>query len=184
MTFNADELKRKMQKTIDSLKHEFSGLRTGRASTALLDNIKVEAYGGLMPINQLASVSAPEPRMLSVSVWDKEVAGAVDKAIRNAGLGLNPITEGTSIRIPMPQLTEDRRKELVKVAGKASEEAKIAIRNIRREGMDQVKASEKAKAISEDDSKRQQDQVQKITDEFIAIVEKELETKTKDILTV
>ena len=184
MTFNADELKRKMQKTIDSLKHEFSGLRTGRASTALLDNIKVEAYGGLMPISQLASLSAPEPRMLSVSVWDKEVAGAVDKAIRNAGLGLNPITEGTSIRIPMPQLTEDRRKDLVKVAGKASEEAKIAIRNIRREGMDQVKAAEKAKTISEDDGKRQHDQVQKITDEFILIVDKELELKTKDILTV
>ena len=182
MSLNIDDIKRRMAKAIDSLKHEFSGLRTGRASTALLDHIKVDAYGADMPLNQVASISAPEPRMLSVSVWDKGLAGAVDKAIRNAGLGLNPITEGTSIRIPMPQLTEDRRKELTKVANKASEDCKVAIRNIRRDGMDQIKKAEKTQ--SEDESKRQQEQVQKATDEYIAIVEKELEAKNKDIMTV
>ena len=181
MAINLDELKRRMQKAMESLKHEFSGLRTGRASTALLDTIKIDAYGALMPLNQVASVSAPEPRMLHVSVWDRGLAGAVDKAIRDAGLGLNPISEGQSIRIPMPQLSEDRRKELTKVAGKASEDAKIAIRNIRRDGMDQVK---KDKTLSEDAMHGENDKIQKLTDEFIALIDKELEAKTKDILTV
>lgn len=181
MPINHDELKRRMQKAIEALKHEFSGLRTGRASTALLDSIKIDAYGAMMPLNQVASISAPEPRMLHVSVWDRGLAGAVDKAIRDAGLGLNPIAEGTSIRIPMPQLSEDRRKELTKVAGKAAEEAKVAIRNIRRDGMDQVK---KEKSISEDAAHGENDKIQKLTDEFIATIDKELETKQKDILTV
>ena len=180
MPVNHDELKRKMQKSIESLKHEFSGLRTGRASTALLDHIKVDAYGSQMPLNQVASISAPEPRMLSVNVWDKSLSGAVDKAIREAGLGLNPITEGASIRIPMPQLSEERRKELSKIASKAAEDAKIAIRNIRREGMDQIKKDK----ISEDQSHTESDRVQKLTDEFIGIIDKELELKSKDILTV
>lgn len=184
MAINMDELKRRMQKAVESLKHEFSGLRTGRASTALLDHIKVEAYGADMPLNQVASISAPEPRMLSVSVWDKGLAGAVDKAIREAGLGLNPITEGTSIRIPMPQLSEERRKELTKVASKAAEEAKVAVRNIRRDGMDQIKKAEKDKAIGEDEGHTLSDKVQKLTDEFIVIIDKELESKSKDILTV
>jgi len=176
-----DELKRRMLKGMESLKHEFSGLRTGRASTALLDTIKVDAYGAMMPINQVASVSAPEARMLLVSVWDRGLAGAVDKAIRESGLGVNPISEGTSIRIPMPQLSEERRKELVKVAGKAAEEAKVAIRNIRRDGMDQVK---KDKALSEDAMHGENDKIQKLTDEFVTLIDKELEAKTKDILTV
>jgi len=178
---NLDELKRRMQKAIEALKHEFSGLRTGRASTALLDTIKVDAYGAMMPINQIASVSAPEPRMLTVNVWDRGLAGAVDKAIREAGLGLNPISEGQSIRIPMPQLSEERRKELTKVAGKASEDAKVAVRNIRRDGMDQVK---KDKTLSEDAVHGESDKIQKLTDEFIATIDKELEAKVKDILTV
>ncbi len=184
MSINLDELKRRMQKAIESLKHEFSGLRTGRASTALLDHIKVEAYGADMPLNQVASISAPEPRMLHVSVWDKGLAGAVDKAIRESGLGLNPITEGSSIRIPMPQLSEERRKELTKVAAKASEDAKIAIRNIRRDGNDQVKKAEKDKTIGEDEAHGLNDKVQKLTDEYVGIVDKELEAKTKDIMTV
>lgn len=181
MTMDINELRRRMQKGMESLKHEFSGLRTGRASTALLDTIKVDAYGALMPINQVGSVSAPEPRMLVVNVWDRGLAGAVDKAIRDSGLGLNPISEGQTIRIPMPQLSEDRRKELVKVAGKAAEEAKVAIRNIRRDGMDQVK---KDKTLSEDAVHGENDKIQKLTDEFVALIDKELEAKTKDILTV
>ncbi len=184
MSVDLDDLKKRMQKAVESLKGEFTGLRTGRASASLLDTIRVEVYGSEMPINQLASVSAPEARMLSVNVWDKNNVAAVDKAIRTSPLGLNPITEGQVLRIPLPAITEERRKELTKVASKAAEDSKIAIRNIRRDGMDQIKKAEKDKAVSEDEAKRQSDQVQKLTDEFITTIEKELEAKNKDIMTV
>ena len=178
------DLKRRMQGAADNLKEEYSGLRTGRASVAMLDPVVVDAYGSKMPLNQVASVSVPEARLLSVTVWDASMTKAVEKAIRDACLGLNPQAEGTLIRVPVPELNEERRKDLTKVAGKYAEQAKISIRNVRRDGMDALKAAEKDGDITEDDHKRGADEVQKLTDEMTDKVDQMLSDKEKDIMTI
>lgn len=179
-----NDLKRRMEGALNSLHNDLKGLRTGRASTALLENIKVDAYGDKMPLNQIATVTVPESRMLSVQVWDAGNASAVDKAISNAGLGLNPITEGNVIRVPIPQLSEDRRKEMVKAAAKYAENSRVAVRNIRRDGMEGLKKMEKDSHISEDDLRHRSDEVQKLTDKFIKEIDVALEHKEKDIMEV
>ena len=184
MPYKKDDIKRRMDGAFDSAKNEFSGLRTGRASSHMLEHVTVEAYGSRMPINQCGSVTVPEPRMLNVQVWDMSITKHVEKAIREAGLGLNPIGEGSMIRVPVPELTEDRRKELTKVAGKYAENARVAVRNIRRDGMDLVKKDQKDGVITEDDQKRLTDEVQKLTDEYIKKVDGLLAEKEKDIMTV
>lgn len=176
-----NDLKRRMDGAIDNLKNEFSGLRTGRASTSMLDPVVVDVYGSKMPLNQVGTVGVPEARLLTVQVWDMNNAQAVDKAIRESGLGLNPQTEGTLIRIPIPELNEERRKELTKVAGQYAESTRVSIRNIRRDGMDDIKKDD---AYSEDDKKRESDNVQSLTDEKIKIVDEMLVAKEKDIMTV
>ena len=181
---NTKDLRTRMDKSIESLHTDFNGLRTGRASVNMLDPVVVDVYGSKMPLNQVASVSTPEARLISVSVWDANNTKAVEKAIANAGLGLNPQPEGNLIRVPVPELNEERRRELTKVAGQYAENARIAIRNIRRDGMDSIKAQEKAKEISEDDSKRLSDEVQKLTDEKIKEVDNMLSAKEQDIMTV
>lgn len=178
------DIRRRMDGALKTLHGEFAGLRTGRASTAMLDPIQVDAYGSLMPLNQLANVNAPEPRMLIVQVWDKSMVKAVEKAIRESNLGLNPAIDGQSVRVPVPELSEERRKELGKVAGKYAESAKIAIRNVRRDGMDALKKQEKDGEISEDEHRRKGDEIQKITDEFIKKVDDALAAKEKDIMQV
>lgn len=183
-THDANELKRKMQNTLGVLKQEFSGLRTGRASASLLDPIHVDAYGASMPLAQVATVSVPEPRLLSVSVWDRSLVHAVEKAITAANLGLNPQTEGQTIRLRIPELNEERRKELVKVAHKYAESARVAIRHVRREGLDVIKKLEKDHAISKDDHERMGEEIQKITDQMIHDVDHLLAAKEKEILTV
>jgi ribosome recycling factor len=183
-TFDMNDLKRRMQGAIASLKTELSGLRTGRASTALLDHIQVEAYGNHMPLNQLATISVPEPRLLHVSVWDRSMVHAVEKAISAANLGLTPSTEGQALKLRIPELNEERRKELVKVAHKYAEAARVAARHVRRDGLDLLKKLEKDHQISEDDEKRQAGDVQKATDATIAEVEKMLTGKEKEIMTV
>ena len=180
--YDKTDLQRRMQGAVDALKHDLVGLRTGRASTALLDPIQVEVYGAHMPLNQCATVSVPEPRMISVQVWDKGNVGPIEKAIRSAGLGLNPITDGQMIRLPIPDLTEERRKELAKLAGQYAEKARIAVRNVRRDGMDALKLDEKKHAISEDERKRLEAEVQKLTDTTIADVDAAAETKEAEIL--
>jgi ribosome recycling factor len=172
-----------MKGAIDSLKHDLSGLRTGRANTALLEPITIEVYGSHMPITQVATISAPEPRMLTVQVWDKSNIGPVEKAIRSAGLGLNPINDGNTIRLPIPDLTEERRKELAKLAHQYAEKARVAIRNVRRDGMDALKADENKKEISEDDRKRGETEVQKLTDDMIKAADEVAAHKEKEILT-
>ncbi len=184
MAFNINDLKTRMEATLDVLRKEFSGLRTGRASTSLLDPIMVDAYGSHSPLSQIASVSAPEPRMLTVSVWDRGLAGAVEKAIRDSGLGLNPAAEGTVIRVPVPALTEERRKDLVKVAGKYSEANKISVRNVRRDGMDSLKKMEKDKVISEDEQKKFEKDIQKLTDDYIAKIDEAQVQKEKEIMEI
>ena len=181
MALDTKDIKNRMDGSIESLRTDFSGLRAGRASTSLLDSVVVEVYGAKMPLNQVGSVSVPESRLLTVQVWDTSNTSAVEKAIRNSGLGLNPMAEGSLIRIPMPELTEERRAELSKVAGKYAENARIAIRNVRRDGMDQIKAD---KDLPEDEAKRQSDEVQKITDEHIKKVDDMLTEKEKDIMAV
>lgn len=181
MAFNLDDIKKRMAASVEALKKEFAGLRTGRASASLLDTVTVEAYGSRMPLSQCGSVSVPEPRLITVSVWDTGLVKSVEKAIRDAGLGLNPQPDGNTIRVPIPQLTEDRRKELQKIAGKYAESARVAIRNIRRDGMDAIKGD---KSISEDDAKGKSDQVQKATDDHIGQVDKALADKEKDIMVV
>jgi ribosome recycling factor len=184
MSYDISELKRKMDASLDALKKEFSGLRTGRASTGMLDPIMVDSYGSMMPLNQVANVTTPEPRLLTVSVWDRSLVTAVEKAIRDSGLGFNPQTEGATIRIPVPLMTEERRKEMVKVAGKYAEAARVAVRNIRREGMEAVKKMEKDGHISEDDQKRFEKDIQKATDDIIAKVDTTFEHKEKEIMEV
>ena len=181
MTYNKNDIKRRMDGAIENLHKEFAGLRTGRASASLLDPVMVEVYGSKMPLNQVATVSVPESRMLSVQVWDANNTKAVEKAIIEAGLGLNPQTEGTTLRLPIPDLTEDRRKELTKVASKYAESTRIAIRNVRRDGMDAIKKDED---YSEDDKKRLSDEVQKLTDDAVKQVDETLAAKEKDIMTV
>src|ERR671916_1711382 len=152
--YNKSDIQRRMHGAVEALKHDLGGLRTGRASTTLLEPVHVEVYGSNMPLNQVATLSAPEPRMLSVQVWDRSNVGPVEKAIRSAGLGLNPVTDGQMIRLPIPELTEERRKELAKLVGQYAEKAKIAVRNVRRDGMEHLKADEKKHQISEDERKR------------------------------
>ena len=180
--YDKADLERRMHGAVESLKSDLAGLRTGRAHTALLDPVTVEVYGAQMPLNQVASVSAPEPRMLSVQVWDKSNVGPVDKAIRSAGLGLNPIVDGQMLRLPIPEMTQERRKELSKLAGKYAEAARIAVRNVRRDGMDNLKADENKKEISEDDRKRAETEVQKLTDATIAELDAAATAKEKEIL--
>ncbi len=180
--YNKSDLERRMNGAVESLKSDLSGLRTGRASVNLLDPIQVEVYGANMPLNQVATVSAPEPRLLSVQVWDKSNVGPVDKAIRSAGLGINPIVDGQNIRLPIPDLTEERRKELAKLAGQYAEKARIAVRNVRRDGMDALKLDEKKGEIGEDDRKRSETEVQKMTDATIADVDATAGAKEKEIL--
>jgi ribosome recycling factor len=179
-----NDLRRRMDGAVQALKHELGGLRTGRASASLLEPVTVEAYGTQMPINQVANISVPEARMLSVSVWDKSMVGAVERAIRDAGLGLNPITDGTTLRVPLPELNEQRRKELVKIAHQYAEQARVAARHVRRDGMDHLKKLEKDGDISQDESHVQADKVQKLTDDTIAEVDKVLAVKEGEIMQV
>src|SRR5262245_8883099 len=183
-THDLNEIKRRMQGTSGVLKAELAGLRTGRASTHLLDPIMVDAYGAQMPLNQCASVTIPEPRLISVNVWDRALVHAVEKAIVNSNLGLSPATEGQTIRLRIPELNEDRRKELVKVAHKYAENARVAVRHVRRDAMDLIKKLEKDHAISKDDHDRFSAEVQKATDAGIAEVDQMLGAKEKEILTV
>jgi ribosome recycling factor len=178
------DLRRRMEGAFEALRKEFSGLRTGRASASLLDPVMVEAYGNAMPLTQLATVSVPEPRMISVTVWDRGMAKAVDKAIREAGLGLNPQTEGAVIRVPIPDLTEDRRRELTKVAAKYAEQARIHVRNVRRDGLDPLKKKEKDGDISQDQHRKLQHDIQALTDEYIKKIDETLAQKDKEILQV
>jgi ribosome recycling factor len=178
------DTEKRMQGAVESLKKEFSGLRTGRASASLLEPVTVEVYGSRMALSQVASVSVPESRLLVVQVWDHGSAPAVEKAIRDAGLGLNPGREGATIRVPVPELNEERRKELIKVAGKYAESARIAIRNIRRDAMDDVKKREKEGHISEDDVAKQNKDIQSLTDKYIKTVDDMLNHKEQDIKTV
>ena len=180
--YDKADLERRMAGAVEALKGDLSGLRTGRANTALLDPVTVTVYGSNMPLNQVATVSAPEPRMLSVQVWDKSNVGPVEKAIRSAGLGLNPVTDGTTLRLPIPDLTEERRKELAKLASKYAEAARVAVRNVRRDGMDNLKTDEKKGEISEDERKRSETEVQKLTDATIADIDAVSAAKEKEIL--
>ena len=182
--FDEKELKRRMHGAVDALRHDFGGLRTGRAATSLLEPIHVEAYGASMPINQVATVTVPEPRLLSVQVWDKGLVIAVEKAIRASNLGLNPQTEGQVIRLRMPDLTQERRKELVKVAHQYAEKARIAVRNVRRDGMEHLKTLEKEHMMSEDQHRENSDKVQKMTDETIKEIDGSLKVKEGEILQV
>ena len=180
--YNKADLERRMAGAVESLKGDLSGLRTGRASVSLLDPVTVEVYGAHMPLNQVATVSAPEPRMLSVQVWDKSNVGPTDKAIRSAGLGLNPIVDGQTLRLPIPDLTEERRKELAKLAGKYAESARIAVRNVRRDGMESLKTDEKKGVYSEDERKKLETEVQKMTDATITDLDAAASAKEKEIL--
>jgi ribosome recycling factor len=180
--YDKADLERRMAGSVEALRHDLGGLRTGRASTSLLDPVTVEVYGAHMPLNQIATVSAPEPRMLSVQVWDKSNVGPADKAIRSAGLGLNPIVDGTTLRLPIPDLTEERRKELAKLAGQYAEKARIAARNVRRDGMDSLKTDEKKGLFGEDERKRHETEVQKLTDSTIADIDSTASAKEKEIL--
>jgi ribosome recycling factor len=184
MTTSIDksDLQRRMHGAVEALKHDLAGLRTGRASIALLDHINVEVYGSNMPLNQVATVSVPEPRMLTVQVWDRSNVQPVEKAIRSAGLGLNPVTDGQLIRLPIPDLTEERRKELAKLVGQYAEKAKIAVRNVRRDGMDHLRQDEKKHEISEDERKRLENDVQKLTDGTIEEIDELAHAKEKEIL--
>ena len=180
--YDKADLERRMKGAIEAFRGDLSSLRTGRANVSLLDPVTVEVYGSNMPLNQVATVSAPEPRMLSVQVWDKSNVTPVEKAIRAAGLGLNPITDGQMLRLPIPDLTEERRKELAKLAGQYAEKARIAARNVRRDGMDMLKADENKKVISEDERKRLENEVQKMTDDTVKAIDDAATAKEKEIL--
>jgi ribosome recycling factor len=182
--FDINEVKRRMQGATQSLKHELGGLRTGRAAASMLEPVQVEAYGSHMPLNQVATISVPEPRLLSVQVWDKSMVKAVEKAIVDSNLGLSPATEGQVLRLRIPELNEERRKELVKVAHKYAEAAKVAVRHVRRDGLDVIKKLEKNHDISEDDQERLSNEVQKATDGVISEIDQLLAAKEKEILTV
>ncbi|MBN9066692.1 MAG: ribosome recycling factor [Rhizobiales bacterium] len=177
-------MQRRMDGAIHAYKNDLASLRTGRASGNLLDAVHVDAYGTSMPVNQVATISVPEPRMISVSVWDKQMVGAVDRAIRESNLGFNPIVDGTTLRIPLPELTEDRRKQLVKIAHQYAEQARVAVRHVRRDGMEHIKKAEKDGEISQDDSRVHSDRVQKLTDDTIASIDSLLGEKEAEILQV
>jgi len=174
----------RMDKSVSALKEEFGSLRTGRASASLLDQIMVDAYGAVMPINQVGAISVPEPRSITVSVWDKGLVVSVEKAIRNSGLGLNPVVEGQNLRIPIPVLTEERRRDLAKLAAKYAEQQRVSVRNVRREANDDLKKAEKDGVISQDELKRMEAEVQKITDEAVRRVDEALKTKEQEIMQV
>jgi ribosome recycling factor len=180
--YDKADLQRRMHGAVEALKHDLGGLRTGRASIALLDPVTVEVYGAHMPLNQVATVSVPEPRMLSVQVWDRGNVGPVEKAIRSAGLGLNPVTDGQNVRLPIPDLTEERRKELAKLTHQYAEKGRIAVRNVRRDGMEALKTDEKKHEISQDEHKRLEQEVQKLTDETIKEIDAAAAAKEKEIL--
>jgi len=182
--YSLSEIKSRMQKSIASLRDELAGLRTGRATPSLLEPVTVEAYGSRMPLAQVATVTVPEPRMLMVSVWDRSMANAVDKAIRESGLGLNPSTEGATIRVPLPELNEERRRELTKVAHNYAEQARVAVRHVRRDGMDILKKAEKDGTMSQDDSRTQADLVQKATDAAVSEIDTLVATKEQEIMQV
>lgn len=184
MSADVKELEKRMQGAMDALKKEFAGLRTGRASVNLLDPVMVEAYGQRMSLNQVGTVSAPEPRLLTVSVWDKGLVVATAKAIREAGLGLNPAPDGQMIRIPIPELTSERRAELAKLAHKYAEHGRVAVRNVRRDGMEALKKAEKDHHISQDEHRQKSDEVQKLTDRYVKLVDDTLIHKEKEIKTV
>jgi ribosome recycling factor len=178
------DLQKRMEGAIATLNKEFGSLRTGRASTNLLDNIQIEAYGSMLPMNQVGNVTAPEARMLMVNVWDKTMVKAVEKAIRESDMGLNPAADGQTIRVPIPAPSEERRKEMAKIAHKYAEAAKVAVRNVRRDGMDDIKKQEKDKKISEDEHRTQSDKIQKLTDDYIKKIDDLLTSKEKDIMSV
>jgi ribosome recycling factor len=184
MSTDLKELEKRMHSAMDALKKEFGGLRTGRASVNLLDPVMVEAYGQRMPLNQVGTVSAPEPRLLTVNVWDKSLVTPTAKAIRDGGLGLNPAPDGQLIRIPIPELTSERRNELAKLAHKYAEQGRVAVRNVRRDGMEALKKAEKDHKISQDEHRQKSDEVQKLTDRFVKLVDETLATKEKEIKTV
>jgi ribosome recycling factor len=179
-----DDIERRMNGAVEVLRKEFAGLRTGRASAALLDPITVEAYGSRMPMSQVGTIGVPDPRMLTVQVWDSGLVQFVEKAIRDSGLGLNPQTEGNVLRIPVPELTEERRVELTKIANKYAEQARVAVRNVRRDGMDKLKRMEKDSEISQDEQRSWSQDIQKLTDEHIKTIDGSLETKDKEIMQV
>lgn len=183
MSFNLNDLRQRMDGALNNLREEFAGLRTGRAASSMLEPVTVEVYGSRMPLNQVATITAPEPRLLSVQVWDNSQAKTVEKAIRDSGLGLNPIGEGAVIRVPIPELNQERRAELTKVAGKYAEQSRIAVRNIRRDGMDTLKKL-KGDGMPEDENKRHGDEIQKLTDDVIQKIDTMLKDKEKDIMTV
>jgi len=178
------DINRRMEGALTSLKGDLAGLRTGRASASILDPITVDAYGQSMPLNQVGTVSVPEPRMIAVQVWDKSMVGAVEKAIRESDLGLNPVTDGTNLRIPLPDLNEQRRKEIVKVAHQYAEQSRIAVRHVRRDGMEALKKAEKDGDIGQDDSRSMSDKVQKATDDVISEIDKLIDAKEKEIMQV
>ena len=178
------DIERRMNGAVEALKREFAGLRTGRASAALLEPITVDAYGSKMPLNQVGTVGVPEPRMLTVQVWDTGLVGAVEKSIRDSGLGLNPQTEGNLVRVPIPELTEERRVELTKIANKYAEQARVAVRNVRRDGMDTLKRMEKDGEISQDDQRQWSQDIQKLTDETVSTIDAALTTKDQEIMQV
>lgn len=180
--YSKADIERRMAGAVEALKSDLIGLRTGRASTSLLDPVTVTVYGSNMPLNQVATVTVPEPRMIAVQVWDKANVGPVDKAIRSAGLGLNPIVDGQNLRLPIPDLTEERRKELAKLSSQYAEKAKIAVRNVRRDGMDALKTDEKKSVIAEDERKRLETEVQKLTDATIAEIDATSAAKEREIL--
>ncbi|MEL7129406.1 MAG: ribosome recycling factor [Pseudomonadota bacterium] len=184
MSYDENDLAKRMEGALNNLSQEFTGLRTGRASVNLLDTVQVPAYGATVPLNQVGSVSVPEARMLSVNIWDKQLVGAADKAIRDAGLGLNPVVDGTNLRIPIPPLNEERRTELTKVAGRYGEAAKVAVRNVRRDGMESLKKMEKDGEISQDEQKSLEGDVQKLTDDFIARIDEAMKAKEAEIMQV
>ncbi len=183
-SYTRDDMTRRMAGAVDTLKKEFSGLRTGRASPALLDPVRVEAYGNMVPVNQVGNISTPEPRMITVQVWDKALSKAVDKAIRDANLGLNPQMDGQLLRIPLPELNEERRKELAKLASKYAEAARVAVRNVRRDGMDLLKRLEKDHKIGQDEHHKHGDELQKITDAHIKDIDSALHGKEQEIMQV
>ncbi|MFZ5751335.1 MAG: ribosome recycling factor [Pseudomonadota bacterium] len=183
LDIDIDDLTRRMDGAIAALRHEFSSLRTGRASASLVEPIQVDAYGQMTPINQLGTVNVPEPRMVTINVWDKGMVSKVEKAIRESGLGINPQTNGTIIMLPIPELNEERRRELTKVAAQYAEHARVAVRNVRRDGMDHIKKA-KSSGMSEDDQKFWTSEVQELTDKYIAAVDKALEAKQAEIMQV
>ena len=183
LEIDLDDLERRMAGTLNNLRMEFASLRTGRASTGMLEPIMVDAYGAMTPINQVGTINVPEPRMVTVSVWDKALVGKVEKAIRSSGIGINPVVDGTLLRLPIPELNEERRRELAKVAGQYAEHARVAIRNVRRDGMDMIKKAAGA-GMSEDDQKIWHDEVQELTDGAIKKVDEALETKQEEIMQV